>query len=99
MRIEVVGRDVEVTNGIRTHAEEKGEKLTRYFDRIQLVTFKLSKSGKNNIDAECIVDVEMRDDFIATATAETAHAAIDEAVHKATRQLTDFKEKLKLENR
>ena len=41
MRIEVVGRHMAITDAIRQHAEEKAEKLTRFFDRILAVTWTL----------------------------------------------------------
>jgi ribosome-associated translation inhibitor RaiA len=38
MRIDVIGRDVKITDDLRQHAERKGEKLPKYFDRTQLIT-------------------------------------------------------------
>lgn len=95
MRIDVVGRDVHVTDNIREHAEEKGGKLPKYFDGTQLVTFTISKKDRLNYRVECVVDVEKHDDFIAQADDADILAAIDQTVHKATRQLTEFKERLK----
>jgi ribosome-associated translation inhibitor RaiA len=46
-----------------------------------------------------VVDVEHHDDFVVHASDEDLYAAIDAAVAKSTRQLTDFKEKLKLGKR
>ncbi len=95
MRIDVVGRDVHVTDNIREHAEAKGSKLPKYFDGTQLITFTISKEDRQKYHVECVVDVEKHDDFIAQADDPDILAAIDQSVHKAARQLTEFKERLK----
>jgi putative sigma-54 modulation protein len=95
MRIDVIGRDVKITDDLRQHAERKGEKLPKYFDRTQLITFTIFKKDSVNYTAECLVDVEGHDDFVANADDPNIKAAIDGAVQKATRQIKDFKEKLK----
>lgn len=99
MRIDVVGKDVHVTDSIRAYAEKKGEKLPKFFDGTQLVTFRLSRADKLNYRVECVVDVEKHKEFIASADDHDIHAAIDQAIHKSARQLTEFKERLKLGNR
>ena len=102
MRIEVIGRNLDVTNAIREHAEAKAAKLPRYFDHIQQITFRLSPEDhhhKGSFRVELVVDVEKHDDFVSHASHEDLYTAIDQAVQKASRQLTDFKEKLKLGKR
>lgn len=102
MRIEVIGRNLEVTDAIRSHAESKAEKLPRHFDHIQQITFRLSREDhqhKGSFGVELVVDVEKHDDFVCHASHEDLYAAIDQAVTKSSRQLTDFKEKLKLGKR
>jgi putative sigma-54 modulation protein len=98
MRIEVVGRDVEITDALRLHAESKAAKLTKYFDGVQLITFTVTKpdhSTHGAFDVELIVDVVKHEDFISHAQSDDLYAAIDQAVQKGSRQLSDFKEKLK----
>jgi len=99
MRIDVVGRDVRVTDNIREHAERKGEKLPKYFDGTQLITFKISKQDALNYHVECVVDVEKHENFVANADNEDILTAIDQVVQKSTRQLTEFKERLKTQHR
>lgn len=95
MRIDVIGRDVHITDDVRLHAERKGEKLPKYFDRTQLITFTVIKKDSVNYTAECLVDVEGHDDFMATSDDPNIKAAIDGAVQKATRQIKDYKERVK----
>ncbi len=98
MRVEVVGLKFEVTDAIRQYAETKADKLTRYFDRTQMITVRLSERDKRagEFEVELVADVEKHDDFVSTASGDDLYLAIDAAVQKMTRQLTDFKEKLKL---
>jgi putative sigma-54 modulation protein len=101
MRIEVVSRKLPATDAIRQYAEKKSGRLTRHFDRIQLVTWTLDKESpaKELYKVEVSVDVEYHPNFIARAEHNDVYAAIDLATDKAERQLSDFKEKLKLEKR
>jgi len=102
MRIDVVGRNLEVTDPIRQHAEAKAAKLPRFFDGVQLITFRLSREDhkhQGHFGVELVVDVEKHPDFVSHATGEDLYAAIDSAVQKGARQLTEFKEKLKLGKR
>ncbi len=100
MRVDVVGLDVEVTDPIRSYAEEKVAKLSRYYDAILQLTVRLRKpqhdTNHPTYEVEITADVEKHDDFIATATGDDLYLTIDGAVHKSARQLTDFKEKLKI---
>lgn len=98
MRIDVIGRGIEITPAIKLHAETKAAKLPTYYDGVQLITFKISTQGhqhKPQFDVELVCDVEHHDDFVCHATGEDAYLAIDAAVNKSARQLTDFKDKLK----
>lgn len=99
MRIEVVGRQFEVTDPIRKYAEGKATRLSKYFDGIQLITVALRPTNhthKPQYDAELVLDVEKHEDFVSHASAQDVYAAIDLVVEKGERQLRDFKEKLKL---
>ena len=95
MRIDVIGKDVHITDDLREHAERKGEKLPKYFDGTQLVTFTILKKDSVNYTAECLVDVEGHQDFVAFADDPNIKAAVDSVVQKAVRQIKDFKERLK----
>ena len=46
MRIDVVGRHIQVTDAIREYAESKTSRLPRYFDGVQQINVTLSR--KNN---------------------------------------------------
>jgi putative sigma-54 modulation protein len=97
MRIDVVGRNVEVTDAIRQYAETKVQKLPKYFDGVLSITVTLSKVSvhKSDFDAELVLDVQKHEDFVSHAKASDLYAAIDLVSEKGERQLRDFKERLK----
>ncbi|MEZ6241407.1 MAG: ribosome-associated translation inhibitor RaiA [Phycisphaerales bacterium] len=100
MRIDVIGRHVQITDPIREHAESKGSKLVKYFDRILAITYTIfDPDPKGEFKVEVVVDVEHHDDFVSQASGDDVYGAIDLATQKASRQLTDYKEKLKLGHR
>jgi len=96
MRIDVIGRHLEITDPIRKYAESKAEKLLKFFNGTQQIRVYLEGNKKGEFTAEIAVDVVKHKDFIARATATDLYASIDEAVDKASRQVKDFKEKLRL---
>lgn len=97
MRIDVVGKNIELTEALKAHATSRASKFDKYFDRIQQVVFTLGKSDhhKRDFTAEIRVDVEGHDDFVAHASGEDLYAVIDDIAHKASRQLHEYKERLK----
>ncbi len=99
MRIDVIGRHMEITDPIREYAEGKVGKLTKYYDGLQQVTVTLSKASPNHntseYQAELVLDVEKHDDFVSHATGRDTYAAIDLVCEKGERQLREFKERLK----
>jgi putative sigma-54 modulation protein len=98
MRIEVIGRHVEVSDAIRQHAEMKAAKLPKYYDGVQQITITVSKQDHHKhspFDAELVIDVEKHDDFVSHAQNDDLYAAIDEVIHKGVRQLSEFKDRLK----
>jgi ribosomal subunit interface protein len=101
MRIDVVGRSVPVTDTLRQHAEKRSQKLERYLDMVQQITYTLDQASpsKQIFSVELVVDVEHHPNFVAKAEGTDLYGVIDQATDKAARQLHDFKEKLKLEKR
>ncbi len=98
MRIEVVGRNLEVTAAIREHAASKAAKLSKYFDGIQLITLRVSKEDHQHhgkFGVELVIDVEKHEDFVSKDVGEDLYAVIDAVMQKGSRQVSEFKEKLK----
>jgi putative sigma-54 modulation protein len=97
MRINIVGRQFEITDPIRLHIEKKAEKLSSYKGFVQLVDFLVWKESptKEQYAVEVVVDVERREDFIAKAEGPDVYDAVDVVIAKVDRQLHDHREKLK----
>lgn len=102
MRIDVVGRNLDITDPIRERAESKADKLTQFFDGVQQVTVTITADDRHTrgmYQVEFLVDVTRHDDFVSHASGEDVYATIDQAEQKLARQLTDFKEKLRVHKR
>jgi putative sigma-54 modulation protein len=98
MRIDVVGKNLEVTDAIRQYAVTKAERLTKYLDLVQQIRVTLTGAtnhGSGEFGVEMVVDVEKHDDFVARVQDKDIYAGIDRAAEKSERQLRDFKEVLK----
>jgi putative sigma-54 modulation protein len=97
MRIDVIGRNVDVTDAIRQYGETKSSKLTRYYQGVQAITLTIKRENAHHVsdyDVELVLDVEKHADFVSHATAADPYAAIDLVCEKGERQLRDFKERL-----
>ena len=95
MRIDVIGRHMTVTDAIRQYAEQKLDKLPKYWDGVQQMTAVFEQDRHGKFKVEIRVDVVKHQDFIAHTDGDDLYACIDLCVDKMTRQLTDFKERLK----
>ncbi len=96
MRIEITGRHLEVTDAIRQYTEEKCAKLPRYYDGIlEIHAILTEESHVQEFEVELQVDAEKHEPFIARDRGDDIYACLDRAVNKATRQLSDFKDRLK----
>ena len=92
MVVTVSARHMDVTPALKQYAQEKANKLTKYYDRIQEIEVVLS-AGKDNTGVEMIVNAEHSDVFIAHHDDGDAYAGIDGCVDKLERQLSDHKKR------
>ena len=97
MRIDVIGKHMDITDAIQQYAEGKVQKLTKFFDGTQQIRVYLeSPAGKTKeFQVEIAVDVVKHQDFIAKSSGPDLYACIDDCAEKCARQLRDFKEKLR----
>lgn len=92
MLVTVSARHMDVTPSLRTYAEEKANKLTKYYDRIQEIEV-VMEAGKDSSRVEMIVNAEHNDVFIAHHDEGDAYTCIDGCVGKLERQLSEHKKK------
>lgn len=96
MEINVIGRHFEITPAIRDYADQKANKLRRYYDRIKSIEVVAHRAEHyNHYEVEVIVQVERAAPLIVKVSGEDLYACVDESVGKLERKLTDHKEKLR----
>ena len=94
MIITISGRHFDITPAIRTHAEEKAKKLTKYYDLIKEIEVVMDGSSKQK-HVEMIVSAEHKNMFVAKVDGDDLYGCIDQVIHKLERQLTDHKERFR----
>jgi len=92
MIVTVASRHMEVTPPLKEYAEQKANKLTRYYDRIQGIEVVID-TAKDQARVEMIVSADHNDRFIAHHSDDDAYACVDACVDKLERQLSDHKKK------
>jgi putative sigma-54 modulation protein len=89
---------MEVTSALKTFAQQKVTKLTKYYDRIQEIEVVLDadkEQGKDHTTVEVIVNAEHKNMFVAHHRDGDAYACIDACVDKLERQLSEHKKKIR----
>lgn len=94
MIVTISSRHMDVTEALKSYAEQKAAKLTRYYDRIQEIEV-IFDNHKDTTSVEMIVNGEHRNMFIANHNEGDAYACIDACVAKLERQLTDHKKRIR----
>ncbi len=94
VNVTVSSRHMEVTPPLRDYAQQKANKLTKYYDRIQEIEVVLD-NGKDITRVEMIVNAEHKNTFIAHHDEGDAYACIDGCIHKLERQLSEHKKKFR----
>ena len=96
MRITVTGRNIEITEAIRSYAEEKIGKVLNHSDQIQSIEVVLNviknPSAAKSHTAEAVCRL-ISGSLKAEETAETMYASIDLLADNLTRQVDKFKKK------
>ena len=94
MLITVSSRHMDVTLPLKSHAEEKANKLTKFYDRIQDIEVILD-AGKDQAAVEMIVNTDHNHRFVAHHNDGDAYACIDACTEKLERQLSEHKKKVR----
>ena len=94
MIVTVSSRHMDVTQPLRSYAEQKATKLSKYYDRIQEIEV-VFDNGKDATRVEMIVNAEHKNTFIAHHDDGDAYACIDGCCHKLERQLSEHKKKFR----
>ena len=95
MQIQVTVRDPSITEDMRARADEKAQRLVKYYDKIQSIRVVLNKGG-DGFSCEMIADLEHMHDLVAKTAGDDLHAAIDQAVDRLERRLTEHKDRTRI---
>jgi putative sigma-54 modulation protein len=93
--VKISGRHLEITAAIRQYAEEKANKLPKFYDLIQAVEVVVEVVQAKLMRAEVVVVAEHKNKFVATHEGEDLYGCIDLALHKMQAQLTAHKERFR----
>ena len=95
IRVEIRGENIEVTDAIREHIEEKVAKLERYFNDVPNTHAHVNIKVRNNKRGKVEITIPMKD---LTLRAEEGHddlyAAVDLVIDKLERQIRKHKTKI-----
>lgn len=93
MLLTVTGKHIEITDAIRTHVQEKVDKLPRFHNNVNRVEVVIEAGEGVNFSVEVITHVEHEELVLAKEVGADLYAALDAAFHKSERQLKKRKEK------
>ncbi len=94
MIVTISSRHMEVTPALKAYAEQKANKLNKYYDLIQEIEV-IFDTGKDTTRVEMIVKAEHKDVFVAHHDEGDAYVCVDGCSHKLERQLTEHKKKFR----
>jgi putative sigma-54 modulation protein len=92
MQITVSGRQIEVTDSLRTYAQEKIGRVQKHFDHLTTMNVVLQVEKQRHL-AEATLHAKGAT-LAAAAEAQDMYAAIDQLADKLDRQVLKHKEKL-----
>jgi len=95
MAIHVTLRSKEIPTEIKGIAQDKAERLNKYFDHISRIEIVFSFDGKRDYKVEMMASGPKHHNLMTTVKDNDALTAFDKALGKMERQLTKMKEKMK----
>ncbi len=102
LHVIVQGKHMDVTPALRTYAETKVSKLTRYFDHVQEAQVVLSVERRKDLGKAQVVEVTVRGDGIVLRGEEASsdmYASVDLVVRKLKKQIEKYRSKFILKRR
>lgn len=102
LRVIVQGKHIAVTPALRTYAETKVGRLTRYFDHVQDAQVVLSVERHKDLGKAQVVEVTLRGDGIVLRGEDASsdmYASIDLVVGKLKKQIEKYRSKFILKRR
>lgn len=97
MNVVFTTRHMDVSPATKSYAEEKAQKLLKYYDRIKEIeiVFDLFDKATKTFEIEMIVNGEHKNLFIAKHQGDDANLCVDHCVRTLERQLSDHHKMVK----
>jgi len=92
LQIKVALRNESIGEDMKRRAEEKAQRLLKFYDKIQSVRVVLDKTGEG-YSCEMIADLERMHDLVAVTTDRNLQVAIDQAFSRLERQVVEHKDR------
>ncbi len=94
MKVSVAARHMDVTEGLRAHAEEKAAKLARFYDGLQSASVTLDREAGQYL-VEIVATGRRKSVFVAHHRDADLQACLDQCVHKLAEQLRRHKDRVR----
>jgi len=92
MRTKITGKQMELTDAMRSYIEKKIAKINKFQSRVSEIEVVISSEGISS-RVELIIRTGNTSPFVVTCSNEDAYVCVDAAVDKIERQIVRFKEK------
>jgi putative sigma-54 modulation protein len=89
----ITGKHFDITEAIRSHAEQKTSKLPKYYNSVNRVEVIIDGQLGGNANVEIIARAEHSKVFVGTESGQDIYRCIDLATRKLERQLRRAKGK------
>ena len=93
MHIQITGRNIDVTQPLKTFVKEKFTRLERHFDHISHAHFTLHVEKKIHHTAKAMINV-LGKELVAHCKAKDMYQAVDMLMDKLDRQVIRYKENM-----
>ena len=93
MQVSITGRNVNVTDNVKAHLEEKLERCLGVFPRIETIKVILDTENRDQV-AEVIIQGSNHIRVTAVEKSENLYDAIDRSVEHAERQMRKQRDKI-----
>ena len=94
MNISVAARHMDVTAAMREFAQQKVEKLPRYYDGLQSVDVTFDMEAGQHV-VELVASGKRKSRFVAHHRGDDMYSSFDQAMHKLEEQLRRHKDRIR----
>lgn len=94
MNVSVVARHMEVTDAMRSYAEEKAGRLPRFYSGLQSASVTLDIDAGEPL-VEIVASGKQKSVFVARHRGNDMYGCVDQCVHKLQQQLRRHKDRVR----